>query len=43
MKVVVVSGGFDPLHSGHIDYLEGAKQLGDKLIVALNSDEWLTR
>ena len=43
MKVVVVSGGFDPLHSGHIDYLEGAKQLGDKLVVALNSDEWLTR
>ena len=29
-----------PLHLGHIDYLEGAKQLGDKLIVALNSDEW---
>lgn len=43
MKVVIVSGGFDPLHSGHIAYLSEAAQLGDKLIVALNSDEWLTR
>lgn len=41
MKVVVVSGGFDPLHSGHIAYFKSAKKLGDKLIVALNSDEWL--
>lgn len=40
-KVVVVSGGFDPLHSGHIEYFEAAKNLGDYLIVALNSDEWL--
>ena len=38
MKIVVVSGGFDPIHSGHIAYLEEAKKLGDKLIVALNSD-----
>jgi cytidyltransferase-like protein len=41
MKVVVVSGGFDPLHSGHIAYFKSARKLGDKLIVALNSDEWL--
>ena len=41
MKVIVVSGGFDPLHSGHIAYFKSAKKLGDKLIVALNSDEWL--
>ena len=40
-KVVVVSGGFDPLHSGHIEYFEAAKNLGDYLIVALNSNEWL--
>ena len=39
----MVSGGFDPLHSGHIAYLTAAAQLGDKLIVALNSDAWLTR
>ena len=41
MKIVVVSGGFDPVHTGHIAYFKSAKQLGDKLIVALNSDEWL--
>lgn len=41
MKVIIVSGGFDPIHSGHIDYLKSAKNLGDKLIVALNSDNWL--
>ena len=41
MKVIVVSGGFDPLHSGHISYLKGAKEMGDRLLVALNSDHWL--
>jgi len=43
MKIVLVTGGFDPLHSGHIEYFKAARQLGDKLIVGLNSDEWLTR
>ncbi len=43
MKIVVVSGGFDPLHSGHISYLNSAKAHGDKLIVGVNSDEWLIR
>ena len=43
MKIIVVSGGFDPLHSGHIEYFKAAKNLGDKLIVALNSDKWLER
>jgi cytidyltransferase-like protein len=42
-KVVLVTGGFDPLHSGHIDYINAAKKLGDELIVGLNSDSWLTR
>ena len=41
MKIIIVSGGFDPLHSGHIAYFKSAKELGDKLIVALNSDKWL--
>jgi len=41
MKIVIVSGGFDPVHSGHIAYFKAAKNLGDKLIVALNSDDWL--
>lgn len=43
MRVVLVTGGFDPLHSGHIEYFKEAKKLGNKLIVGLNSDEWLTR
>ena len=43
MNIVLVTGGFDPLHSGHIEYFKAAKQLGDKLVVGLNSDEWLTR
>lgn len=43
MKIVIVTGGFDPVHSGHLAYFQAAKQLGDRLIVGLNSDEWLTR
>ena len=43
MKIVVVSGGFDPIHSGHIEYFKSAKNYGDKLIVALNSDIWLEK
>ena len=43
MKIVLVTGGFDPLHSGHIAYFEAAKELGDTLWVGLNSDDWLTR
>ena len=43
MRVVIVSGGFDPIHSGHINHFLEAKKLGDILIVGLNSDEWLTR
>jgi cytidyltransferase-like protein len=43
MKVVVVTGGFDPLHSGHIAYFKAAKALGNLLIVGLNSDAWLER
>ena len=42
-RIAVVSGGFDPIHSGHIDYLESASQLGHELVVLLNSDAWLTR
>lgn len=42
-KVVVVTGGFDPLHVGHIEYFKSAAKLGDVLVVGLNSDDWLTR
>lgn len=43
-KIVLVTGGFDPIHSGHISYLNHAQHLGDMyLIVGLNSDEWLVR
>ena len=38
MILVVASGYFDPLHVGHIEYLELAKKLGDKLIVIINND-----
>lgn len=43
MKPVVVTGGFDPIHSGHIAYFKAAKELGSILFVGVNSDEWLTR
>ena len=39
MKTVVVSGYFDPVHVGHLEYLKLAKDLGDKLIVIVNNNE----
>jgi cytidyltransferase-like protein len=42
-RVVLVTGGFDPLHSGHIDYFRDARRLGDILVVGVNSDSWLRR
>jgi len=42
-RVVLVTGGFDPLHSGHIEYLKAARALGNVLIVGVNSDAWLER
>jgi len=41
MSIVLVTGGFDPIHSGHIAYFKAAKALGNKLIVGVNSDNWL--
>jgi cytidyltransferase-like protein len=41
--IVLVTGGFDPLHSGHIAYFKAAKALGDTLVVGVNSDAWLAR
>ena len=43
MKIVVITGGFDPIHSGHIAYIQAAAKLGDRLMIGLNSDAWLER
>ncbi|TSC67003.1 MAG: cytidyltransferase-related enzyme, partial [Parcubacteria group bacterium Gr01-1014_66] len=40
---VAVSGGFDPIHIGHVRLFEAAKRLGDKLVVILNNDNWLQK
>lgn len=42
-RVVLVTGGFDPLHRGHVAYFQAANAIGDVLIVGLNSNEWLER
>jgi cytidyltransferase-like protein len=42
-KIVICSGGYDPLHSGHIKLFEAARKLGGTLIVGVNSDAWLDR
>ena len=41
--VTLVTGGFDPLHSGHIAYFKAAREFGNSLCVGVNSDDWLTR
>jgi glycerol-3-phosphate cytidylyltransferase/D-beta-D-heptose 7-phosphate kinase/D-beta-D-heptose 1-phosphate adenosyltransferase len=39
MKVVIVSGYFNPLHGGHLDMIEAARAMGNKLIVVVNNDK----
>jgi cytidyltransferase-like protein len=41
-KIILVTGGFDPLHSGHIEYIKAARKLG-RVVVGVNSDAWLVR
>lgn len=41
--VVAVSGGFDPLHIGHVRLFQAARRLGDKLVIILNNDNWLRK
>ena len=41
--IVAVSGGFDPIHAGHVRLFQEAKKLGDKLVVILNNDNWLKK
>lgn len=42
-KVIVIAGGFDPISRRHIECINRASELGDILIVGVNSDEWLVR
>lgn len=42
-KIVAVSGGFDPIHIGHVRMFEEARRLGDRLVVILNNDNWLKK
>ena len=42
-KLVMVSGGFDPVHVGHVRMFNEAKKLGDELLVVINCDKWLVR
>lgn len=42
-RVIAASGGFDPLHIGHVRYLQEARALGDELVVILNTDAWLQK
>ena len=42
-KTVAVSGGFDPVHVGHVRLFSEARELGDRLVVILNNDNWLTK
>lgn len=43
LKVVAVSGGFDPVHIGHVRMFKTARKLGDELVVILNNDNWLKK
>ena len=42
-SIIILSGGFDPVHRGHLRMFREASWLGHQVIVGLNSDEWLTR
>lgn len=43
VKVIAASGGFDPIHAGHVEYLENAAKLGNQLVVIVNTDDFLIR
>lgn len=42
-KVILISGGFDPVHKGHIECIQNAGKLADKVWIGLNNDNWLRR
>ena len=41
-KIIILSGGFDPIHKGHVRMFKSAKDFGE-VFVGLNSDDWLIR
>ena len=41
--IVILSGGFDPVHIGHVKMVKAAAELAEVVVVGVNSDEWLTR
>lgn len=43
MNIIIISGGFDPIHVGHVRMLKEAQSLGEKLIVIVNNDNWLMK
>ena len=43
MKIILVSGGFDPLHVGHVRLFKEARKLGQELVVLINNDNWLKK
>lgn len=43
MTTVAISGGFDPIHIGHVEMMKEAKELGDKLVVIINNNNWLMK
>ena len=42
-KIIILSGGFDPVHKGHVEMFKAAKFMADQVVVGLNSDDWLAR
>jgi len=42
MKLAIVSGGFDPLHVGHLELIEKSKSISDDVLAIINTDEFLT-
>ena len=42
-NLCLITGGFDPIHQGHIEYIKSAKEISSYLVIGLNSDDWLLR